>query len=100
MIELLGHPGEWMPRDGLLDSRHVAPATLSRIIGQLRRKPGDDAAAPHYIQTVHGCGYRFIAAALKSGESADAGMSRFRFAAPPDISLPAQLTPLIGSLTS
>ena len=66
LLEFLARPGELMQRDDLLESvwghHYVAPATLSRIIAQLRQKLGDDAAAPRYIQTVHGCGYRFIAA--------------------------------------
>lgn len=65
LLEFLAHPGELIQRDDLLDSvwghRHVAPATLSRIVAQLRQKLGDVAAAPRYIQTVHGCGYRLIA---------------------------------------
>ncbi len=65
LLEFLAHPGELVQRDDLLESvwghHYVGPATLSRIIAQLRRQLGDDAAAPHYIQTVHGCGYRLIA---------------------------------------
>ena len=62
---LLDRPGEMLDRDELLDAvwkhRHVAPATLNRIITILRRALGDSADAPRYIETVHGLGYRFIA---------------------------------------
>jgi TolB-like protein/DNA-binding winged helix-turn-helix (wHTH) protein len=60
----LDRPGELLDRDELLDAvwkhRHVAPATLNRIVTLLRRALGDDAEAPRYIETVHGLGYRFV----------------------------------------
>jgi len=63
----LDRPGELLDRDQLLDAvwkhRHVAPATLNRIVTLLRRALGDDAEAPRYIETVHGLGYRFVAQA-------------------------------------
>lgn len=75
LMEFLAHPGELIGRDDLLDSvwghRYVAPATLTRIIAQLRHKLGDEAAAPHFIQTVHGCGYRLIADVTKHARVAD-----------------------------
>ena len=62
---LLEHPGELLARERLLDTvwghGHVAPATLNRIIAVLRRALDDDSAAPKYIETVHGLGYRFVA---------------------------------------
>jgi adenylate cyclase len=65
LLQFLARPGELIQRDDLLEQvwghSYVTPATLSRIIAQLRQKLGDDAASPHYIQTVHGCGYRLIA---------------------------------------
>jgi len=63
---LIERQGELLTRDELLDAvwkhRHVAPATLSRIIALLRRALGDDADEPRYIETVHGLGYRFVGA--------------------------------------
>ena len=35
--------------------------TLARHVATLRRKLGDDAQQPRYIETVHGLGYRFVA---------------------------------------
>lgn len=32
--------------------------TLDQVIVQLRRKLGDDAAAPRHLLTVHGVGYK------------------------------------------
>ncbi len=65
LLELIAHAGEMVTRDALLDAvwghRHVTPAVLNRVIAMLRRAIGDDADAPHAIQTVHGLGYRFAA---------------------------------------
>lgn len=65
LSELLAHDGEMLARDELLDAvwghRHVTPGVLSRSIAQLRRALADDSEHPHYIQTVHALGYRFIA---------------------------------------
>jgi len=64
LVELLGHAGDVVSRDALLDAvwghRHVTPAVLNRIIAILRRELGDDAEHPHLIRTVHGIGYEFI----------------------------------------
>jgi DNA-binding winged helix-turn-helix (wHTH) protein/tetratricopeptide (TPR) repeat protein len=40
----------------------VSDAALSRAIRELRVALGDDAGAPRYIATVHGAGFRFVAA--------------------------------------
>ncbi len=62
---LLEHPGQLVTKDELLD--HVWPDTavseeLPRIsIGELRGALGDDRWAPHFIETVHGRGFRWIA---------------------------------------
>jgi TolB-like protein len=65
LTQLLAHEGELLERDALLDAvwghRHVTPGVLSRSIAQLRRVLEDDSEHPHYIQTVHALGYRFIA---------------------------------------
>jgi len=65
LMQLLAHPGELIKHDDLLESvwghKYVTQATLSRVISQLRQKLGDDVAEPHYIQTMHGLGYRLIA---------------------------------------
>jgi len=67
---LLEHAGEAIAREALLDRvwghRHVTPAVLNRIIAQLRRALGDEAGHPHYIQAVHGMGYRFIGDVARS----------------------------------
>lgn len=63
LLELLRRAGQLVPRDELLDAvwghRHVTPGVLTRAIAQLRSAL-DDRAEPHYIQTQHAVGYRFI----------------------------------------
>ena len=72
---LLEHPGELLNRERLLDAvwghSYVAPATLNRIITVLRRALGDDSAAPRYIETVHGLGYRFAVTPTRAQRSLD-----------------------------
>jgi len=63
LLALLRRAGQLIPRDDLLDAvwghRHVTPGVLTRAIAQLRTALGD-RAEPHYIQTQHAVGYRFI----------------------------------------
>lgn len=65
LLQFVTHPGELIPHDDLLERvwghKYVTPASLSRVISQLRQKLGDETAEPRYIQTVHGVGYRMIA---------------------------------------
>lgn len=59
-------PGRLVTRDELLDGVWpdvaVTPNALTRVVGQLRRELGDDAAEARFIETVPTRGYRFIAA--------------------------------------
>ena len=61
---LMKAPGRAFSRDDLLS--HVyeqGESVIDRVvdvhIGHLRQKLGDDPAAPHFIETVRGFGYRF-----------------------------------------
>ena len=97
LLEFLAHPDQLLTRDRLLDAvwghSFVTPATLNRIIAQLRRALADDSDAPHCIQTVHGLGYRFIAPLKRlPGERVPA----LRFAPPTRARLPERTEPLIG----
>ena len=64
LLQFVTHPGELIQHDDLLERvwghKYVTPASLSRVISQLRQKLGDETAEPRYIQTVHGVGYRLI----------------------------------------
>lgn len=59
-------PGRLVTRDELLDGVWpgvaVTPNALTRVVAQLRRELGDDAAQARFIETVPTRGYRFIAA--------------------------------------
>jgi DNA-binding response OmpR family regulator len=62
----LSHDGEVVERFTLLDEiwgvRYEGTTrTLDQHIAKLRQKIEDDPAAPRFIQTVHGVGYRFRA---------------------------------------
>ncbi len=63
LLVLLRHAGQLMTRDELLDAvwghRHVTPGVLTRSISQLRAAL-DDRAEPHFLQTQHAVGYRFV----------------------------------------
>jgi DNA-binding response OmpR family regulator len=62
---LMTHPDELVSRERLLDSvwgwdYPAGTRTVDTRIAELRRALEDDAAHPHYIETVPGAGYRFI----------------------------------------
>lgn len=62
---LVERPGRLVTRDELLDGVWadvaVTPNALTRVVAQLRRELGDDAADARIIETVPTRGYRFIA---------------------------------------
>jgi non-specific serine/threonine protein kinase len=97
LLEFLAHPDQLLTRDQLLDAvwghSFVTPATLNRIVAQLRRALADDSEAPRCIQTVHGLGYRFIAPLQHVAEK---GAPTLRFAPPARARLPERTEPLIG----
>jgi non-specific serine/threonine protein kinase len=97
LLEFVAHPGQLMSRDELLDAvwghAYVTPATLNRLIAQLRRALADDAEHPHCIQTVHGLGYRFVAQVREWIPDAAPAL---RFAPPPRARVPERTQALIG----
>src|SRR6266516_765934 len=62
---LVARAGQLATQDALLDAvwgpTAVSAAVLRRSIRELRTTLGDTAQHPHFIQTVHRRGYRFIA---------------------------------------
>lgn len=75
LVALVQRAGHLAPRDTLFaEVWHdvvVGDAALAQGIRTLRRALGDDAAQPHYIETVAGHGYRFIAS-VEIAETAEA----------------------------
>ena len=62
---MMTHPDELLSRDRLLDAvwgwdYPTGTRTVDTRIAELRRVLGDDPAAPQYIETVPGQGYRFV----------------------------------------
>ncbi|MCB9761900.1 MAG: response regulator transcription factor [Alphaproteobacteria bacterium] len=63
---LIEHSGQVLPRELLLTSiwqynPNVTTRTVDTHILNVRKKLGDDASRPRFIETMHGVGYRFIA---------------------------------------
>ena len=65
LVELVRHAGRVLPHQYLLErvwgADHARDVRyLKEFVGRLRRKLGDDAAHPRYIETIWGTGYRFL----------------------------------------
>jgi len=63
---LVDHHERVVSKDELLEQlwpgEFVSESVLPRCIVAVRKALGDDPAAPRFIQTIHGRGYRFVAA--------------------------------------
>jgi DNA-binding response OmpR family regulator len=62
---LIDNRGRILTRDELLEkvweySTGVATRTIDTHVLTVRKKLGDDATHPRFIQTLHGVGYQFI----------------------------------------
>jgi len=95
---LIDRAGDLVTREELLDGvwghRYITPATLNRVMTLLRRAFDDEAENPRFFATVHGSGYRFIAAIDRVAPPQT--HARARFGPPPIAQLPTKLEPLIG----
>jgi DNA-binding response OmpR family regulator len=66
LTALLTADGRILSRDQLLDAIHgigeadVTDRAIDVYVKRLREKLGDDPAAPHYVATVRGAGYRAV----------------------------------------
>ena len=65
LLALMSAPGKALSRDALLNHLYErGDAVVDRVvdvhIGHLRQKLSDDPAAPRFIETVRGFGYRFV----------------------------------------
>jgi DNA-binding response OmpR family regulator len=64
---LMTHPDELIARERLLDAvwgweYPAGTRTIDTRVAELRKALGDDPDAPHFIETMPGEGYRFVAA--------------------------------------
>jgi TolB-like protein/Tfp pilus assembly protein PilF len=64
LLALARGAGEPVSRDELIDAvwkhPHVSDEALSRCVSMLRQALGDDAARPHFIETIPKHGYRLV----------------------------------------
>ena len=62
---LVAHPGQLVTKAMLMDTvwpeTAISESTLTGCIWEVRQALGDSARQPHYLETVHGRGYRFLA---------------------------------------
>lgn len=54
-------------RDRLWPSTFVSESSLTGLVAQIRQALGDDPRTPHYVRTVHGFGYAFLAEGTAAG---------------------------------
>ena len=84
---LIGSPERVVSKDELLDAvwtgQNVSESVLPKCIAAVRRAVGDAPPRGAVIQTVHGRGYRFVAAVERRGDEPIAGTASF-------------LTPFVG----
>jgi len=73
LLLLIDRRDQLLSVDAILDSVWsdvaVTPKTLSNVIVELRHALADDSNRPHYIETVHRRGYRFIGFAAAASPS-------------------------------
>jgi DNA-binding winged helix-turn-helix (wHTH) protein/class 3 adenylate cyclase/tetratricopeptide (TPR) repeat protein len=73
LLYLIAHRDRVIPRQELLDHlwprQFVSDTTLNSCIREARQAVGDTGQAQRLIQTLHGRGYRFVAAVAEASES-------------------------------
>jgi pimeloyl-ACP methyl ester carboxylesterase/DNA-binding winged helix-turn-helix (wHTH) protein len=79
---LVDNPGRLVSKDELLSqlwpSKFVEEGVVKVAVSDLRRALGDDAQEPRFIQTVHRCGYKLVAAVERELEDHESDDSRLR----------------------
>jgi pimeloyl-ACP methyl ester carboxylesterase/DNA-binding winged helix-turn-helix (wHTH) protein len=79
---LVENPGRLVSKDELLaqlwPSKFVEEGVIKVAVSDLRRALGDDAQDPRFIQTVHRCGYKLVAAVEQELEDHESDDSRLR----------------------
>jgi DNA-binding winged helix-turn-helix (wHTH) protein/predicted ATPase len=79
LAHLVAHAGQVVTKEALLDAvwpeAAVSEGVLKTCMGQIRQALGDTARTPHYIETVHRRGYRFIAPVTRAAPAPHAAVS-------------------------
>ncbi len=77
LAHLARNGGRLVSKQDLLDAvwseRYVSDAVLKVAVREIRKRLGDDARRPRYLETVHRKGYRFIAELRAASEEISAG---------------------------
>ncbi len=75
LAHLARHGGRLVNKHDLLDAvwgeRYVSEAVLKVAVREIRKRLGDDARRPRYLETVHRKGYRFIAELRTASDEID-----------------------------
>jgi DNA-binding winged helix-turn-helix (wHTH) protein len=68
LVYLLAHHDRVVPKDELLEhvwpNQFIGDATLNSCIKAVRKALGDRGRTPRFLHTLHGRGYRFVAAVV------------------------------------
>jgi DNA-binding winged helix-turn-helix (wHTH) protein len=99
LVRLVEEGGRLVTKDELFssvwDGTIVSESALTSVIKELRRALGDDKAAPRYIESVYGRGYRLLAPV---GEAIGDPAARPRMAEPPAVHPPLLYIPAFDQL--
>ncbi len=80
LARLLSQPNQLVTKRDLLASvwpdTAVSEAVLTTAMREIRRAIGDTTRAPHFVQTVHGRGYRFIGPVAETDDRLSARTAR------------------------
>src|SRR5215470_18806410 len=75
---LVAHRSQLVTKATLMDTvwpeTAISESTLTGCVWEVRQALGDSARHPHYLETVHGRGYRFIAPVSATTSAAEAGL--------------------------
>ncbi|HXG85107.1 MAG TPA: winged helix-turn-helix domain-containing protein [Pyrinomonadaceae bacterium] len=75
LLYLIEHRGRVVEKQEIFEQiwkeTFVTDNALMRAVKEIRRELADDATAPHYIETVHKRGYRFIAEVFEREEMSE-----------------------------
>jgi DNA-binding winged helix-turn-helix (wHTH) protein/predicted ATPase len=86
LVRLLNEPNQLVTKDQLLAAAWpetaVSEAVLTTAMREIRRAVADTARTPLFVETVHGRGYRFIAALVATTEDPRTGVLPERPMAP------------------